>query len=213
MKRWTKEEEEDLIFAVKEGLTYKEIAEIFGRTRESIKHKCKKLNISSNLANIVFTHKQYEKELSLRCSNIIVLGQYKNCTTPLLHKCLICNTEFKCQPQSKLKGYGCKTCSNLRTKYGSGINPNKPGITYLVHIPEYDIDNKEFIKLGITGNTIKQRFTDNKLNPTRYEVILERYFHLGSDAMKLEKEWKINVGDYLVNLGILKAGNTETFLY
>ena len=50
---------------------------------------------------------------------------------------------------------------------------------------------------------------DNKIS--KYELILERYFNLGSEAVKLEKLWLSNIHYLKVNTGLLRTGNTETF--
>ena len=45
------------------------------------------------------------------------------------------------------------------------------------------------------------------------EIIFIREFNNGKDAFLLEKEWLLNLKEYLVNTNKLKSGNTETFYY
>lgn len=200
MKRWTKDEEELLIDMVIARWVYKDIANELNRTVSSIEKKCVRLNISSNLK----TTEQYKKELKTKCPNISCLEDYKGREVKILHKCLKCNKEYKSVPASKLQGYSCKYCG--LDNNGGGIPLNKKGITYLVYIPKFDL-----YKIGITSRNIKIRMTDNKLKDSEYEIILEHTFRKGIDAMNLEKVWKENLKEYLVNTGKLKSGNTETF--
>ena len=195
-KMWTKDEENKLRTLVEQGTVYKSIADELGRTRKSIKEKCSKLGIGRKLR----TQEQYIEELKEKCPTIEVLGVYNGASTRILHKCLICGTEYLCLPQCKLRGYGhCGSSRNV-----GGIPIDKPAIVYLVFIPKYDL-----YKVGITSKTVKERMSDN--NISKYESILELNFSTGIKAMMLEKEWKINLKDYLINTGLLKNGNTETF--
>ena len=58
------------------------------------------------------THEQYIEEVSLLNSNIEVLGEYINNTTPILHRCTIHNVEWNAIPINILRGHGCRQCGN-----------------------------------------------------------------------------------------------------
>lgn len=80
--------------------------------------ECKKEKI--RLANKK-THEQYVNEVKIINPNIIVLGEYVNAETPILHKCLIHNIEWMAFPVSVLRGGGCYECgieksSSIRRK-------------------------------------------------------------------------------------------------
>ena len=61
-----------------------------------------------------------------------------------------------------------------------------------------------FRKMGITK--------DNWNEMVKYEIIFERHFDTGREAMQLEKQWLENTKHLRVNTGLLKKrGNTETF--
>lgn len=202
MKRWTIEEENKLIEYIEQEHTSKDISSELGRSIKSIQHKRTRLGIALKNTSRLKTNKQYILELSQVNSNFIALEKYVGNRIPILHKCLLCNSEYKSTPETRLVGRGCNICSH---KDNSGSIPlDKPGITYLVYIPRYKI-----YKFGITSKTINERMLDN--NIPIYDNILERRFDLGIDAINLEKLWKSNLSKYLVNTGKLKTGNTETF--
>lgn len=72
-------------------------------------YKCTKEKlINSNCKS----QKQYIKELSLINSNVVVLEEYINMKTPILHKCIIHDIEWKTTPSSVLQGCGCKKCKS-----------------------------------------------------------------------------------------------------
>lgn len=203
MKAWTNEEIHFLVVCCEQQWTFAEIANELERTTKSVSHKCNKLKLLNGLSNnINKTTDQYKKELKIKCPTMICLGEYKTNRIPILHKCLKCDKEYKCTPVYKLQGDGCKYCGTS-TNTGN-IPANKKGITYLVYIPKYDL-----YKIGVTSKTVKERMSDNRLS--EYDLILEHKFDLGKDAIILEKVWKENLKEYLVNTGLLQSGNTETF--
>lgn len=55
--------------------------------------------------------KEYCNEVKTINSNIIVVGEYKNNRTSILHKCGICGCEWMVTPCNILKGKGCPQCS------------------------------------------------------------------------------------------------------
>ena len=199
-KKWTEDEDNFIIVCCKCGWHYADIANELNRSYYSVEHRVRRLLTSNGKATK--TTKQYIKELKIKCPSMICLGTYINNKTPILHKCLKCNKEYNTRPNDKLSGWACKYCGTDNN--GGGIPPNKSGITYLVYIPKYDL-----FKFGITSKSVKERMRDNRLS--EYVLILERKFELGINAMNLEKLWKENLKEYLVNTGLLKSGNTETF--
>lgn len=56
------------------------------------------------------SHEQYVNEVKNINPNIIVLGEYINAKTPILHKCTIHNIEWKPYPEVILRGGGCSEC-------------------------------------------------------------------------------------------------------
>ena len=59
MKSWTKDEEELLVLWKKQDYSNLQIAEKLQRTKDSVKQKCRRLKLSSNIANIKLSHEEY----------------------------------------------------------------------------------------------------------------------------------------------------------
>lgn len=82
--------------------------------------KCKSDAISNKLGK---SHEQYVSELKEANPNIIVIGDYINANTPILHKCLIDDYEWNATPANILNGYGCPKCSQrFRRKHDDYVN-------------------------------------------------------------------------------------------
>lgn len=56
------------------------------------------------------SHEQYVQEVKEVNPDVIVLGNYVNAHTPILHKCLIDGYEWSVIPDSILHGFGCPQC-------------------------------------------------------------------------------------------------------
>ena len=57
--------------------------------------------------NIKKTTEEFVKELKIVNSNIIVLSEYINATTPITVKCALCGHEWQARPSHLLNGHGC----------------------------------------------------------------------------------------------------------
>ena len=203
-KEWIDKDEIELLIAfIEAGYTHREIANELDRTRTSISHKAERLNLKSKNKNLK-THEQYVAELAIKNPSIIALERYIDSHTPILHKCLVCENESMCKPYSKLAGHTCRPCV-AKNNTGGEIDPDEPAIVYLVDFYEIDI-----IKPGVTGRTTEIRNNEQCL---AYEIIFERHFDTGREAMVLEELWLKNTKHLQVNTGLLKSGNTETFRY
>lgn len=60
------------------------------------------------------THEQYEKKLKSVNPSVVVLGDYIDAVTPILHKCLIDGNEWYVTPSNLLSGYGCPQCNESK---------------------------------------------------------------------------------------------------
>ena len=58
------------------------------------------------------TTKEYKKEIENR--NIECLEEYKSAFTKILHRCLICNYEWKATPTNILRGNSCPNCAKTK---------------------------------------------------------------------------------------------------
>ena len=141
----------------------------------------------------------YKKELP---EDIIILEEYINAKTKILHKHLTCNTTWMVKPNKILSGRGCPECNR------GGFNNKNPGWLYLIEFPANPILYNVY-KLGISNNYI------NRLSELgeKYNIIMLIYFDIGINARVLEREYLNNVKDLLVDTGELISGNTETFYY
>ena len=160
-------------------------------------HKLEGIACKFCAGKLLKTHEQYVLDLAKKCSTMIVLEQYINTYTAILHKCLICGEESICKPRDKLSGKACVYCKN------KGFNWVSPATTYLI-----DFYTINVIKPGVTRKTIKQRY---KEEPLPYEIILEHHFDTGREALDLEELWLENTKHLQINTGLLRSGNTETF--
>ena len=142
--------------------------------------------------NIKKTTKQYKDELP---SNIKVVEKYINNNTKIKHK-HSCGHIWSSTPHNILRGHSCPAC------YNKGFSDELPAVTYCIYFKEFDL-----YKVGISNNYINRLKKFGSLP----EIIFLREFDLGKDAMKLENLWKENLKEYLVNTGLLRSGNTETF--
>lgn len=68
------------------------------------------------------TNDEYIEELSKINSTIIPKEKYVNSSTKILHKCTVCNYEWKVQPSSLLYGRGCPMCKGGTNTVVVGIN-------------------------------------------------------------------------------------------
>ena len=64
------------------------------------------------------THVQYVSELLAKNKQIIVLEQYVNTATKILHKCLIDGYEWLVTPSDMLLGQGCPVCAGKKVLIG-----------------------------------------------------------------------------------------------
>ena len=74
-------------------------------------HGCKQCGIEKIIEKNIKTNEQYIQELSVVNPNIEVLEDYKGANTPILHRCLIDNYEWKGTPANLLYHTGCPRCS------------------------------------------------------------------------------------------------------
>lgn len=103
-----------------------EVVGKYKNTKTAILHRCKidkyEWNAKPNnilngkgcpkcAGNIKKTHEEYVEEVFKINPDIRVTDQYINSKTPILHKCLIDNYEWKVSPTEILSGSGCPQCS------------------------------------------------------------------------------------------------------
>jgi len=179
--------------------------EVYVNNSTNIKHICNKKHIWYATPNNILSKKSkcpicfgntklntltYKNKLS---EHIILLEDYINYDTPILHKNIECNHSWKVRPHDILgKLTDCPLC-----------NKYKPAYVYCIYFKELSL-----YKVGIT-KSIKKRMQEFGYKP---EIIFTRYFNIGKDAISLENKYLKNLKNYLINTGKLTTGNTETFV-
>lgn len=72
---------------------------------------CKQCGVEKFSISNTKTDADYIDELKINNPTIISLESYIGCATPILHKCLICNYEWRACPKDTLRGHGCLRCA------------------------------------------------------------------------------------------------------
>lgn len=83
------------------------------------------------------TQAKYENDVNNINKNIIVLGEYKNIETPILHKCKKDGHEWMARPNDILRGKGCPVC---KESVGEKTITNYLNTHNILFIPQYHID-------------------------------------------------------------------------
>lgn len=101
---------------------------------------------------------------------------YKNSTTKVKINCPI-HGIFEQQPSNHLTGNGCAKCAIAekgwsRTHFKDFCIKNNNGLGIL-YVLECFNDSESFIKIGITSNSIKQRYDSKAKMPYEYTVLHE----------------------------------------
>ena len=126
---------------------------------------------------------------------------YLNTKTNILITCPI-HGDFKQKPENHLKGSGCPSCA------GYGFDINKPAILYYLKITTNS--NRILYKIGITNNSVNERFTLKELE--RIEIVKQKLYENGTDAYNWEQRLLAMYKQYqYVGPNILVSGNTELF--
>ena len=98
---------------------------------------------------------------------------------------------FKQSPNSHMRGRGCPKCANDYNSYKKEdyIKKSKGRKTILYTLKIYN-KNENFIKIGITFNSVKIRYQGKRLEGYNYEVIKEIIFDRAEEAFDKELELK-----------------------
>lgn len=103
---------------------------------------CEQCRLEKDYLARAKTHQEYVNEVFKISPHIVVLGQYVNTKTPILHKCLLHNIEWEAIPNNILKGCGCKECG-----YNSELNKAKTK-THEQYVQELALITSDIIVLG-----------------------------------------------------------------
>ena len=191
---WVPEELSILRKQAELGLSSLEISKIISRTELAI-NKMASINNIKIKANRGKDPDIFLTELYHKNNTVTVLGSYSGNKTHIKCMCNICNHIWSPTPNKLLSGRGCPLCA---------INPKTSKYVYLLYFESLDL-----YKIGISTNIARRR----KELGVASKLIFNLYFKNGREAYLLEQKWLINVSDLKINTGLLKSGNTETFIY
>jgi hypothetical protein len=118
--------------------------------------------------------------------------------------------EFKQIPYSHLQGHGCRYCMADKQRTQNGIKwtekyKNKPCLLYLIRC--FD-DSEVFLKIGVTSQSIKKRYSRVNAMPYNYDILYER-IGTSYEVYDIEGEIK-HLFDYHKPQMMFKGGYTET---
>lgn len=147
--------------------------------------------------NILKTDEQYK--LQLKDRSFINIEPYIKDGIKIKHKCFNCNHIWSTAPSYILQGTGCPMCA-----HGS-FDKNKSAILYHVSL---EFLGKTIYKIGITNNSVKQRFKQdwNRLN---MKLIWEVSYDIGLDAKIAESNILQQYERYKGIYPLRGKGNTE----
>ena len=169
------------------------------RTARAVRDKARKLGISSNVSSLAkskaLQNGEYSKSLSK--TDYTCLEDYISGKTKILHKHDICGYEWKVTPDDIKILKGCPHCSSIKDVTGETY-------LYFIYFKELNL-----YKIGITNNWSKRKYEFGQ----KVELITLESFKTRETAKKQEQLLldKLNINMY--NSGLLKNGNTETFLW
>ena len=131
---------------------------------------------------------------------------YKNCRIKVEIGCEE-HGFFLQSPSAHIVGHGCQRCGELKSSVAFHPLP-----TMLYYIKVTDLDGTEYWKIGITTQTLKQRFC-NRGEWDHIEVIWTEQFPLGREAWLLEQEIlrRFTMHRPCRPISVLQGGHTEIF--
>lgn len=100
---------------------------------------CYKCGIDKSKNGRTKHHDDYIDELGNFNPNIIVLGEYINASTPILHKCAIDGYEWYARPANILSGKGCPKCG------GNILKPHEEYVREVKKINPYIIVKEKYV--------------------------------------------------------------------
>lgn len=102
--------------------------------------------------------------------------------------------EFSQLAYIHLQGKGCPDCGKIRTSHSSYLSSSNSSMTTLYYIKCYR-KGEIFYKIGVTTNTVSNRYNSIEAMPYLYEVLREITGDTES-ILNLEKIIKLNIDNY-----------------
>lgn len=160
------------------------------------------------------TQEQYSQQLKDLSKNISVVEEYIDAKTYILHRCDICNNQWKDSPTHILGGRGCPSCTEKYNGFGSYKDmENMPKKAYLYILDILLINGEHFLKVGVTVQKIEVRVNSLSCSIDRINIEHIKVLHTvettGEIVLKLEKLILHNLSNYKYNCSLRFAGHTE----
>ena len=171
---------------------------------------CRKCgNLKTNLSNT----KDFILKAQLKHSNFYLYYKvdYQNAKEFVTITCPI-HGDFDQRPNYHLSGNGCTICYKENNGFGKSNFLHacrKTGLGRLYVIKCFR-DGEEFIIIGITSQTIKERFKRFDRFPYNYEILYQKE-DLAEEIYNLEKHFHRLLKDYKYQPKKLFKGSTECF--
>ena len=150
-----------------------------------------KTNCPKCAGTLTKTHQEYLEQIKNK--DFIVLETYISGKVKILHKHIVCGYEWSIRPENIIYGQSCPNCIREASN-----------LVYLIKI--LDIEN--LYKIGITNNITRRQKELGVLN----ELLWVETYDTEEEARHREKILLDKVKDSMYNSGVLKSGNTETFI-
>lgn len=118
---------------------------------------------------------------------------------------------FKQKPNGHLMGNGCPECNKGGWEFKLSDWLNTKGEEATFYVLRCFSDDEEFVKIGITSDSIKERYRKKKSMPYDYEVIHETTSNNKKMIWEIERKFikKLNKYQYIPNKKF--GGFTECF--
>ena len=157
------------------------------------------------------THEEYINELSLINKDIVVLGQYIDCYTPILHCCLIDGNEWYARPVTMLQGGGCPVCSESKGERRIRLWLEKNNIEYIYQYKYEDCKDINILPFDFylpTYNILIEYDGEQHFRPIEY-FGGQKKFELQQKHDTIKNEYCKNNGIPLLRIPYFKYDNIE----
>jgi len=138
---------------------------------------------------------------TFKSNGLKTLSPYVNELTPIDCECSKGHRSSMLLKSAR-KGRPCRVC----VPFSSGFQNEKPGILYYLR---FEIKGKRFYKIGITNQSIEQRY---RQEPLPYTIVMETYYLFGKMARDEETRLLNLYAEHKYKgASLLVSGNTEMF--
>ena len=157
------------------------------------------------------THEEYVNDLANVNKDIVVIDQYIDCYTPILHRCLIDGNEWYARPVTMLQGGGCPVCSESKGERRIRLWLEKNNIEYIYQYKYEDCKDINILPFDFylpTYNILIEYDGEQHFRPIEYFGGQEK-FELQQKHDTIKNEYCKNNGIPLLRIPYFKYDNIE----